>query len=70
MRGDMSMAPMMTAVELTFSPSEAMRMANIKIHRLVPLNTLPAFTNSTTERSSSLSCNRLKYLPNIFFRCR
>ena len=32
--GDMSIAPMITAVELTFSPSEAMKIAVIRIHRL------------------------------------
>jgi hypothetical protein len=31
MRGEMSMAPMMTAVEFTFKPTDATKMANIKI---------------------------------------
>ena len=60
MRGETSMAPMMTAVELTLSPSEAIRMANMRIHRLVPRNTTPALTCSITSRSSSRSPVRRK----------
>lgn len=40
--GDMSMAPMMTAVELMFSPSEAMNIAKMRIHRLAPLKEMVA----------------------------
>ena len=36
MSGEMSIAPMMTAVELTFRPSEAMNMANTSIHKFEP----------------------------------
>ena len=36
--GEMSMAPIITAVEFTFNPNEAMNMANIRIQRLAPLN--------------------------------
>jgi hypothetical protein len=36
--GDMSMAPMITAVEFMFRPTEATTMAKTRIHRLVPLN--------------------------------
>lgn len=39
--GEMSIAPMMTAVELTFSPSEAMKMAKISTQRLAPLKLTP-----------------------------
>ena len=39
--GEMSIAPMMTAVELTFSPSEAMKMAKISTQRLTPLKLTP-----------------------------
>ena len=35
-KGEMSMAPMMTAVELTFRPNEAMKMANINIQSCAP----------------------------------
>ena len=36
-RGDMSMAPMMTGMELTFNPTDAMIMATARIHALGPL---------------------------------
>ncbi len=39
--GEMSMAPIITAVEFTFNPNEAMNMANIRIQRLAPLNSTP-----------------------------
>ena len=39
--GDMSMAPMMVAVEFTFRPTDAIMMANIRTHRLVPLTCTP-----------------------------
>jgi hypothetical protein len=35
--GDINIAPMMTAVEFTFSPIEAMKIAKMRIQRLVPL---------------------------------
>ncbi len=40
--GEMSMAPMITAVELVFRPSEAMKMARIRISMLVPLKETPS----------------------------
>ena len=36
-RGEISMAPMITAVEFTFRPMEAIRIAMIRIHILEPL---------------------------------
>ena len=36
MSGDMSMAPMITGMELTLRPTEAMMMAMAKIHALGP----------------------------------
>src|SRR6056300_1514025 len=38
MSGEINMAPITTAVELTFSPMEAMMMLKIKIHRVNPRN--------------------------------
>ena len=35
-KGEISIAPMITAVELTFKPIEAIRIAMIKIHILEP----------------------------------
>jgi hypothetical protein len=34
--GEMSIAPIITAVEFIFNPTEATKIANIKIHKLVP----------------------------------
>ena len=53
-RGDMSMAPIMTAVELVFRPSEAMKMARMRITRLVPRNDTP----SRIDASASLCDTR------------
>ena len=41
MRGETSMAPMMTAVELTLSPTEASTMAKARIQTLGPRNQMP-----------------------------
>ena len=60
-KGDINMAPMITAVELTFSPKEAMKMANIRIQRLVPLNSTPLRIDSTVTASLSLSLPKSKY---------
>ncbi|MFC2490661.1 MAG: glycoside hydrolase family 25 protein, partial [Prevotella sp.] len=35
-KGEISMAPMITAVELTFNPKEAMKIAKINIHSCAP----------------------------------
>ena len=61
MRGEMSMAPMMTAGELTLSPSEAMKMAKMSTHRLAPLKLTPLLICATIWCSSSLSGMILKY---------
>ena len=39
--GEMSIAPMMTAVEFTFSPAEAMTMENARIQTFGPRNQMP-----------------------------
>ena len=59
--GEISMAPIITAVELTFSPSEAIKMANINIHRLAPLNSTPLRMDSTVSSSLSLSLRKSRY---------
>ena len=41
MSGEMSMAPMMTAVELVFSPRLAMKIAMMRMIMLVPLKETP-----------------------------
>jgi hypothetical protein len=40
MTGDINMAPMITGMELTFKPTEAMMMAHAKIITLGPLNAM------------------------------
>ena len=40
-KGEMSMAPIITAVELTLRPNEAMKIAKISTHRLAPLKLTP-----------------------------
>ena len=40
--GDMSMAPMITAVELVLRPSDAMSMANTRMRMFVPLKLTPS----------------------------
>ena len=59
--GETSMAPMITAVEFTFRPSEAMKMAKMSTQRLAPRNCAPARMPSMTSDSDSLSGIRLKY---------
>ncbi len=41
MMGDMSMAPIITAAELTFRPSDAIIVAKISTHRFTPRKTTP-----------------------------
>ena len=60
-KGEINMAPMITAVELTFSPSEAIKVAKIKTQRLVPLNSTPLRMASTVSCSSSLLRFKSRY---------
>ena len=58
MSGDMSMAPMITAVELVLRPSEAMNMARMRMRMLVPRNDTPsrmAASASACDTSCPLS---------------
>jgi len=41
MSGDINMAPIITAVEFMFNPSEATKIAKIITHKLVPRKTTP-----------------------------
>jgi len=61
-RGEMSIAPMMTAVELTFKPSDATKMAKMRIHKLVPLKTIPDSMEPATELNASFSSPNLNLL--------
>jgi len=61
--GEINMAPIITAVELTFKPSEAIKMAKIRIHKLAPLNSTPFRIESTVSISLSLSFFKSRYSP-------
>ena len=64
-RGDISMAPMITAVELTFSPNDAMKMAKISTHRLAPLKETPLLIWAMISCSFSLSGIISKKMPTF-----
>ena len=68
--GEISMAPIITAVELTFRPIDAMNIAHAKIQRLAPLNEMFFKTScKTLSCFSSPSCklNKLcRFILSIF----
>ena len=49
MSGEMSMAPIITAVELTLRPSEAMKMATMRMRMLMPRNDTPSRMDSSAS---------------------
>ncbi len=55
MRGDISMAPMITAVELVLRPSDAMNMANIRTQRFVPRIIIPLWILELTSSCDAAS---------------
>ena len=59
-KGEMSMAPIITAVELTFKPNEAMKIAKISTQRFVPLKVTPLLICLINSVSFSLLGNALK----------
>ena len=59
--GDMSMAPIITAVEFTLSPSDAMNIAKTRTHSVAPWNDTPALILRIVSSSFSLSGMALKY---------
>ena len=63
------MAPMMTAAELVFSPSEATKMAKIRIHRLAPRKSIPALIEAMVSSSGALSAFRLSNPRMVRFKC-
>ena len=65
--GEINMAPMITTVEFTFKPSDAMKMAKIRIHRFAPLNSTPLRIESTVASSLSLSFLKSRYSPKKDF---
>ena len=66
-KGEMSMAPIITAVELTFKPNEAMKIAKISTQRFAPWKVTPLLICLINSVSFSLSGNALKY-PLMFFQ--
>ena len=60
MIGEMSMAPIITAAELTFRPSDAIIVAKISTQRFTPRNTTPLLMAATTSSRCALSSSRLK----------
>ena len=66
--GEISMAPIITAVELTFRPIDAMNIAHAKIQRLAPLNEMFFKTSCRTFSCfSSPSCKLNKLCCFILF---
>jgi len=64
MSGEMSMAPMMTAVELTLRPRQAMKIAKMSIHNCAPLKLMEFSTFLMVDCSSFLSALMLNYFFN------
>ena len=61
MSGEMSIAPIITAVELMLSPKEAINTAHIRIQRLAPLKVTPDVISLTTSSSFSRFSDISKY---------
>ena len=59
--GDISMAPIITAVELTLRPKEAKRIAAIRIQIVAPFISTPSRMDLTASLSSDLSRRTSKY---------
>ena len=53
--GEINIAPIITAVEFVFKPSEATKVAKIRTQRFVPLNSMPFRIDSIVSSSSSFS---------------
>lgn len=51
-KGEMSMAPMITAVELILRPMEAIKIAKIKVHKAEPEKLTPRLIDSMVPVSS------------------
>ena len=64
--GEMSIAPIITAVAFTFNPNDATNMAKMSTHKLVPRKTTPLSMFSTTVCSSSFSALSLNLSKIVF----
>ena len=61
--GEISIAPMMTAVELTFRPTEAMMIEKARIHTFGPRNQIPlriCSAAASVSMSFRMSARRLR----------
>ncbi len=66
MSGEINMAPITTAVEFTFNPTDAMRIAQTRINMLVPRNTTPlSMAFMATCGSSASSPRRRKLMREV-----
>ena len=68
--GEINIAPIITAVEFTFNPNDAIKMANIRIHRLAPLNSTPLRMESMVSNSLSLSFRKSRYSRRKLFMAK
>ena len=59
--GEISMAPIITAVELIFNPTDATTIAKTQIQRFVPLNFKPLSISAWIKSNDSTSESKLKY---------
>ena len=66
-RGEISIAPITTAVELTFNPIEAIRMEKTRIHAVCPLMDIPSRMRSAVA-SLSVPSLMVKSLGRYSFR--
>ena len=65
-KGDMSIEPIMTAVEFTLSPNDATKMAKMSTHKLVPRKTTPLSMLLITVCNSSFSAFSLNLSKKVF----
>ena len=66
-RGEISIAPMMTAVEPVFKPTEAMIIAQIITHMLVPVTLPPDSSRSRMTSFEALSSDNENIVPISVF---
>ena len=70
-KGEISMSPITTAVELTFSPIEAMKIEKMRIQRLNPLNSIsfliPSMVASGFARSMMENQSFKKLIIGVFY---
>lgn len=72
--GEISMAPMMTGMEFTLSPTDAMTMAHAKINTLAPRKWMPlrmdSLAPSRSRSSDMFTSRRNRFLNDIVSICQ